>query len=67
MGVVPRACVQETEVKSAKLPEHAYTRIWFWNNAGAQTLLCPVHEANDIRRRLIGEGAVVWHTEVWNA
>lgn len=67
MGVVPRARVQETEVKPAKLPEHAYTRIWFWNNAGAQTLLCPIHEANDIRQRLIGEGAVVWHTEVWNA
>ena len=67
MGVVPRACVQETEVKPAKLPEHAFTRIWFWNNAGAQTLLCPVHEANDIRQRLIAEGAVVWHTEVWNA
>ena len=56
--------MQETEVKPAKLPEHAYTRIWFWNNAGAQTLLCPVHESNDIRQRLIGEGAVVWHTEV---
>ena len=32
-------------MKPARLPEHAYTRIWFWNLAGAQTLLCPVHEA----------------------
>jgi hypothetical protein len=56
-----------SDVKPAKLPEHAYTRIWFWNHAGAQTLLCPVHETQDIRQRLIAEGAVVWHTEVWNA
>ena len=56
-----------SDVKPAKLPEHAYTRIWFWNHAGAQTLLCPAHEAQDIRQRLIAEGAVVWHTEVWNA
>jgi hypothetical protein len=54
-------------VKPASSPEHAYTRLWFWNNAGAQTLLCPVHEANAIRQRLIAEGAVVWHTEVYNA
>ena len=54
-------------MKPARLPEHAYTRIWFWNLAGAQTLLCPVHEAADIKRRLIAEGSVVWHTEVYNA
>lgn len=62
-----RACVQETEVKPAKLPEHAYTRIWFWNKAGAQTLLCPVREAPAIRERLVAEDAIVWHTEVYNA
>jgi hypothetical protein len=55
------------EVKPAKLPPHAYTRIWFWNRAGAQTLLCPVHEAQDIKNRLIAEDAIVWHTEVYGA
>ena len=59
--------MQDTDVKPAKPPEHAFTRLWFWNSAGAQSLLCPVHEANTIRRRLISEGAVVWHTEVYNA
>ncbi len=54
-------------MKPARPPEHAYTRIWFWNLAGAQTLLCPVHEAADIRQRLLSEGAIVWHTEVYNA
>ena len=54
-------------MKPASYPEHAYTRLWFWNSAGAQTLLCPVHEANAMRQRLISEGAVVWHTEVYNA
>lgn len=62
-----RARVPSTEVKPPKLPEHAYTRLWFWNSAGAQTLLCPVQEAPDIKRRLIAEGAIVWHTEVYNA
>ena len=59
--------MQDTDVKPAKPPEHAFTRLWYWNPAGAQTLLCPVHEANAIRLRLISEGAVVWHTEVYNA
>lgn len=54
-------------MKPARLPHHAQTRIWFWNSAGAQTLVCPHHEAAEITRRLITEGAVVWHTEVWNA
>lgn len=54
-------------MKPASSPEHAYTRLWFWNSAGAQTLLCHVHEANAMRQRLISEGAVVWHTEVYNA
>ena len=54
-------------MKPAKLPEHAYTRIWFWNKAGAQTLLCPVREAPAIRERLVAEDAIVWHTEVYNA
>ena len=56
-----------SDVKPAKLPPHAYTRIWFWNRAGAQTLLCPVHEAQDIKNRLIAEDAIVWHTEVYGA
>ena len=67
MSSVPRARVQDTDVKPARPPEHAHTRIWFWNNAGAQTLLCPAHEAADIRQRLLSEGAIVWHTEVYNA
>ena len=67
MSSVPLARVQDIDVKPAPLPEHAYTRIWFWNLAGAQTLLCPAHEAADIRQRLLSEGAIVWHTEVYNA
>lgn len=62
-----RARVQDTDVKPARPPEHAYTRLWFWNNAGSQTLLCPVREAPEIRQRLLAEGGVVWHTEVYNA
>lgn len=54
-----------TYVKPPHPPEHAQTRIWYWNQAGAQTMLCPVHEAPAIRERLIAEGAVVWHTEVY--
>lgn len=54
-------------MKPAHPPEHAITRIWFWNHGGAQSLLCPAHEAVDIRRRLLSEGAVVYHTEVYNA
>ena len=58
---------QPALVKPVRPPEHAFTRIWFWNHGGAQTLLCPVHEASEIKRRLIAEGAVVWFTEVYNA
>lgn len=54
-------------MKPARPPEHAFTRIWFWNRAGAQNLQCPAHEAAEITRRLLSEGAVVWHTEVYNA
>ena len=54
-------------MKPARTPEHAWTRIWFWNHAGAQTLDCPTREAQDIRRRLLAEGAVVYHSEVFNA
>jgi len=42
-------------------------RIWFFNNAGAQNLDCPASEATEIRRRLISEGAVVYHSKVLNA
>lgn len=54
-------------VKPVHPPEHGWTRIWFWNHAGAQTLDCPTREAQDIRRRLLSEGAVVYHSEVFNA
>lgn len=54
-------------VKPPKPPEHATVRISFWNNAGAQSLVCPHHEAAEITRRLIASGAVVWHSEVWGA
>lgn len=47
-------------------PANSRARIWFWNQAGAQNLICPLAEANDIRRRLISEGAVVWHTEIFH-
>jgi len=42
-------------------------RIWFFNNAGAQNLDCPAREANEIRRLLISEGAVVYHSQVLKA
>lgn len=45
-------------------PTNSRARIWFWNPAGAQHLICPLAEASDIRKRLISEGAVVWHTEI---
>lgn len=61
-----RARVQDTDVKPARLPPHAQIRIWFWNSAGAQTFLCPVHEARGHYQRLTAEGAVVWHTEVYH-
>jgi hypothetical protein len=54
-----------SDVKPAPLPEHAQARIWFWNKAGAQSLLCPAREAQDIKQRLLAESAVVWHTEIW--
>lgn len=44
----------------------AQVRIWFWNNAGAQHLICPLREANHIRQLLLSEGAVVWHSEIYN-
>lgn len=56
-----------TEVKPPKSPEHAYVRLCFWNSAGAQTLVCPLREASHIRRHLIAQGSVVWHSEVGNA
>lgn len=44
----------------------AQVRVWFWNNAGAQHLICPLREANHIRQLLLSEGAVVWHSEIYN-
>lgn len=52
-------------MKPISLPPSTQVRIWFWNSAGAQTLLCPIHEAPQIKDRLIAEGAVVWHTYVY--
>jgi hypothetical protein len=46
--------------------DHAQVRIWFWNAAGSQHLYCPLREANHIRRCLIAEGAIVWHSEIVN-
>lgn len=54
------------EVKPPKLPPHAQVRIWFWNNAGAFSFVCPAREARHQQRRLIAEGAVVWHSDVIN-
>lgn len=62
-----RARVQDTDVKPARLPPHAQTRIWYWNQAGAHTLVCSAHEARQVTKRLISENCVVWHTEVWGA
>jgi hypothetical protein len=61
-----RARVQQFDVKPARLPHHAQTRIWFWNSAGAQTFVCPAHEARAHYKRLTAEGAVVWHTDVYH-
>lgn len=46
-------------------PANSLVRIWFWNRAGAQHLICPLGEANDIRKRLLSEGSVVYHTETY--
>lgn len=40
------------------------TRLWYWNQAGAHSLLCSPEDVEATRRRLISEGAVVWATEV---
>ena len=45
-------------------PADSRVRIWFWNKAGAQHLICPLAEVNDIRKRLLSQGSVVYHTEV---
>lgn len=47
------------------IPETASVRIWFWNSAGAQTFVCSARDAAEHRKRLLAEGAVVWHTEVY--
>lgn len=57
--------VPDTEVKPPKIPPHAQVRIWFWNNAGAFSFLCPTQEARHHQRRLIAAGCVVWHTDVY--
>lgn len=48
-------------------PADTHARIWFWNQAGAQTFICPARDAQEHMRRLIAEGAVVWRTEVREA
>ena len=53
-------------VKPPHPPANSRARIWFYNQAGAQHLICPLAEASDIRKRLISEGAVVWHTEIYH-
>lgn len=45
-------------------PENALARIWFWNQAGAQSFICPAREVRDHYRRLTADGCIVWHTEI---
>jgi hypothetical protein len=42
-----------------------WVRLWFWNLAGAQSTTVPLSRATEERYRLIAEGAVVYHTEVY--
>lgn len=65
MSLYSNILVQDSEVKPARPRPHSQTRIWFWNNAGAQSFVCSIHEAARHRARLLTEGAVVWHTEVY--
>lgn len=56
-----------TLTPAMKLPRTAPTgrvRLWFWNLAGAQSLLVPRDQAPIERQRLLAEGAVVYHTEL---
>jgi len=53
----------ELDVKLPHIPAHARVRIWFWNNAGAQTHICRAIDASATRRALISMGATVFHTE----
>lgn len=51
-----------------KLPRaypSGWVRILFWNLAGAQTSLVPASRAVEERQRLLAEGAVVYHSEVY--
>lgn len=40
------------------------TRLWYWNQAGAHSILCSPEDVAATRRRLLADGAVVWSTEV---
>lgn len=48
-------------------PENAQARVWFWNQAGAQSFICPAREVRDHYRRLTADGCIVWHTEIREA
>lgn len=54
-------------VKPPQLSPLSRIRIWYWNQAGANSFICSVEEAKAHRERLIAEGAVVWHTELRDA
>lgn len=54
-------------VKPSHPPENALARVWFWNQAGAHSFICPAREVREHYRRLTSEGAVVWHTEIRDA
>lgn len=54
-------------MKPIKLSPLSRIRIWYWNQAGADSFICSVTEAKAHRERLIAEGAVVWHTEIRDA
>ena len=42
-----------------------HVRLWYWNSAGASSILIPRDRAAAERQRLISWGFTVWHTEVY--
>ena len=43
---------------------NGHVRLWYWNSAGAYSVLVPRDRVAQERRNLISWGYTVWHTEV---
>jgi hypothetical protein len=52
-------------VKLPRTNPTGWVRLWFWNLAGAQSLMIPADRAVEQRQQLIAGGAVVWHSETY--